>query len=260
VPGWESHGSSFTPYQSFLLKDETKIYHVEEYESFLNIYRKLQGAEEAKIEKIFAIHNPALSQSFQTFFSSMNEKFRSSNKLFKSEDWKNRYDPDQRQFLIDTFNLYRSKWDSNQNNSLSILPMLQGTAEETLWKISQTNFATIATLDKGWYGRGIYFTSSVDYATYYSKKASKNSLLSYLMLAYVIPGNIFPVIEDHDDVNDGLEGKPVINTGYQSHYVHVWPPGNSKVGRINPSQDNFVDELVVFQDAQTIPRYCIILQ
>jgi len=139
--------------------------------------------------------------------------------------------------------------------------MLQGTTEQNIWKIAQTGFATVAKHD-GRYGRGIYFSSNVDYAKHYSKLATKQETPLFLILAFVIPGNIFPVVENPEDVN-GFLGKPVVGTGYQSHYVNLWPPVHQKMGYVTPTCDNInqcVDELVVFQDAQTLPKYVLVVE
>jgi len=57
--------------------------------------------------------------------------------------------------------------------------------------ICSTGFATLSVLDAGWYGQGVYFTSSARYAVpYYATKKDPA-----IIIAYVIPGNIYPVIE-----------------------------------------------------------------
>jgi hypothetical protein len=133
-----------------------------------------------------------------------------------------------------------------------MIPMLQGTTIETAWKIAQTGFTTVATLDAGWYGRGVYFTKDVNYAKSYSQLASKNNELC-LILGLVVCGNIYPVTERKGSPSN-LEGKPVVSTGYQSHYAVV----QSNSGHICSTNDTkAVDELVVFQGDQAIPMFII---
>ena len=63
----------------------------------------------------------------------------------------------------------------------SIIPMFHGSSEKPVSQILQQGFATVATLDAGWYGqgiyivfhsqltnKGIYFTSCMEYAKYFS--------------------------------------------------------------------------------------------
>jgi len=75
-----------------------------------------------------------------------------------------------------------------------IIPMLQGTTKEVVWKICSSGFTTVATLDDGYYGKGIYFSSCVDYAHSYTKD-------NYFMLALVIPGNVCPVTQEPFNIN-----------------------------------------------------------
>jgi len=79
-----------------------------------------------------------------------------------------------------------------------------------------------------------------------------------LILAVVIPGNIYPVTEDHEGL-DSLKGKPCKGVGYQSHYTNVHSTfGPPNFGRVcNPPTEDCYDELVVFQDAQTLPLFII---
>ena len=37
-------------------------------------------------------------------------------------------------------------------------------AEETAWAIARSGFASLATLDEGFFGKGMYFTTCADYA------------------------------------------------------------------------------------------------
>jgi len=68
-------------------------------------------------------------------------------------------------------------------------------------------------LDKGWYGQGVYFTSSARYAIpYFATKANP-----VIIVAYVIPGNIFPIVE-HPQWQGTFVGKAIV-PGHQSHYV-----------------------------------------
>jgi len=117
-------------------------------------------------------------------------------------------------------------------------------------------------------------TSYADYAVCYSKAAAEK----ILVLSLVIPGNIYPVTEQPSDINlmtisdeesskakkkpaETLLGKPCKN-GYQSHYAYIY--GHRSEGRTFgwPCTDPHwkgtkYDELVIFQDAQAVPKYVI---
>jgi len=187
----------------------------------------------------------------QIWKKSLEEKFRSSENLFLSSDWTEKQDRENREQMMKSINQYVSQFHWNDYSRSKMIPMLHGTSSDSAWKIAQTGFTTVATLDQGWYGRGVYFTKDVDYAKYYSKKSSKEGMC--LILALVVCGNIYPVTERKGSQHS-LEGKPVISTGYQSHYAIV----HSGSGHICATDDpKAVDELVVFQDGQAFPIFII---
>jgi len=83
----------------------------------------------------------------------------------------------------------------------------------------------------------------------YSKTANTEGLC--LVLGLVVCGNIYPVTERKDSQHS-MAGKPVISSGYQSHYAVV----QSGSGHICSTNDPLaVDELVVFQDGQSFPIF-----
>jgi hypothetical protein len=100
--------------------------------------------------------------------------------------------------------------------------MVQGTTSQAAWAIAQGGFGVIASEnDQGWYGKGIYFTSSLEYARMFAEKKvqdlnkstpQEEPKKSATLICAVVPGNVFPVIDL------SLEGKPV-KDGYQSHYT-----------------------------------------
>ena len=98
--------------------------------------------------------------------------------------------------------------------------MAQGTTNTAAWGIAHGGYGVIsADNDPGWYGKGIYFTSSLDYAwkyAHYKTRLSKqldSDLNATVLVSAVIPGNILPVFDTKSQY-----GKPVAN-GYQSHYT-----------------------------------------
>jgi len=86
--------------------------------------------------------------------------------------------------------------------------------------IAATGFANLNTTDDGYYGKGIYFTSSVLYAfPYYGRSREP-----VVIVSWVLPGNSYPVIEDQMSSNN-LCGKALLS-GYNSHYVLTGPDGS----------------------------------
>ena len=73
-----------------------------------------------------------------------------------------------------------------------MIPGYQGTSENAAYRIVKNGFGTTATLDDGYYGRGIYFTSSMKYAAKYASSTKRGKVF---LLSLIITGNVFPVIE-----------------------------------------------------------------
>jgi len=245
--------------------DERGVVDDSEYERVLDILRKC-GCENSLfglIRQVFAIQNDALERGFLFYSYSLLEKFKSSPQLFKKENWKEKQDAEPRKWVQSQFQKYSNRFKNYTfDMEVPIVPFFQGTAKSTAMKIAQTGFTTVATLDDGWYARGIYFTSNLKYASSYSKLAMKGTdPYSYIVVAFTSPGNIYPVIEGPLD-KGSLKGHPgVINPGYQSHYVCVCGSGSKKPGwPCQKGEKNFVDEMVLFQDAQAVPKYLLVIE
>eukprot|EP01127_Copromyxa_protea_P004816 TRINITY_DN1464_c0_g1_i2.p1 TRINITY_DN1464_c0_g1~~TRINITY_DN1464_c0_g1_i2.p1 ORF type:complete len:174 (+),score=34.14 TRINITY_DN1464_c0_g1_i2:97-618(+) len=121
--------------------------------------------------------------------------------------------------------------------------------------IASTGFAALSSLDAGWYGAGVYFTTYAMYASpYFVSRKDPAVLLSFVTL-----GNVFPVTENHTAKNS-LLGK-VLTAGYTSHYIGLDSKGvvpdfsKIKLEETNPS--DFYDEIVVSQEPQICPVYII---
>uniref|UniRef100_A0A6B2L0J6 SAM domain-containing protein n=1 Tax=Arcella intermedia TaxID=1963864 RepID=A0A6B2L0J6_9EUKA len=250
-PKWVSKGGGHTPYKSLLVKDENTVVCPEAWQ-LLNYYLSIPNGQ-LNISRAYMVYNEHLHSAVQFCKQSFEERFRSSSALFRSESWKSMKNSEVRQRIINTLESYVKKCDWN-TGQVSVMPMFHGTSIETAWKIVQTGFATVATLDAGWYGRGIYFTSHVDYAKYYSGLAyPKSPEKRCIILVMVVAGNSFPVTENHLG-EDSLSGKPVYSTGYQSHYVTV----HKSSGLVaDPGVDQVYDELVIFNDYQAVPMFVL---
>jgi len=141
------------------------------------------------------------------------------------------------------------RFDWNQNKEiLPIIPMLHGTDNDIAWKVCQTGFASLSTLDAGWYGKGIYFSSSAKYILpYYATKK-----VPTIIISYIIPGNPYPVTENPQKPENLTGAAP--KDAYQSHYVIVSPIGTPPSTEI----DHFYDELVINQESQILPLFLLL--
>jgi len=85
-------------------------------------------------------------------------------------------------------------------------------------KVAQSGFGTNGTLDSGFYGKGCYFTSSLDYALKYCEVKS----IKVILISLIIPGNVFPVSEapfiDKVVNENSYYGKACVK-GFHTHYT-----------------------------------------
>jgi len=126
--------------------------------------------------------------------------------------------------------------------------VVQGTSEDAAFRIIKNGFGTVASLDDGWYGRGMYFTTHAGYAAAYARPSPHGKVF---VIALVIPGNAFPVVESPEDAGS-LHGQ-ACTKGYQSHYLQVRADGMP----VSQSSDTAADELVVFEGWQTLPLFLV---
>jgi hypothetical protein len=241
-PEWQERGK----YYLHELIAETK-----EFEKFVEFFgRTLDGTALLRsncIQRVFEVYNPALASNFAVQRSILEHRIRNDPKVFAKTDWQHdRFDL--RRHVKDRFNAIVSQQKWNEEEKFSpVIPVVHGTNSGLAWKIVETGFASLAALDAGWYGSGIYFTTSSLYAAPYYMTSTTPALVVCL----VNPGNPYPVIEERTDP-DSLMGQP-IKAGYQSNHVST-----NKQGKIfRGSNAEGYDEIVIPQEAQIMPIYLI---
>ena len=158
-----------------------------------------------------------------------------------------------------------------------MIPGYQGTSENAAYRIVTNGFGTTATLDDGYFGRGIYFTSSMKYAAKYASSTKRGKVF---LLSLIITGNAFPVTEHPfkqkpdggiecvtdengktkaDPNSQGYLGK-ACRAGYQSHYTVV---DSRNISTAFPFKEEKIDqaitsnEIVMFDSAQILPLFLI---
>ena len=127
-----------------------------------------------------------------------------------------------------------------------IVPAVQCVTVEEAYKIARSGFAAPIE-DTGLYGQGIYLTTSS-----LSHVQQQSSDKHVIIVSYVIPGNVYPVIE-HAAGEDSLRNPP-IKAGYNSHFCLT-----NKDGQVWDSSvdEECFDELVISQEAQVVPAFII---
>lgn len=116
--------------------------------------------------------------------------------------------------------------------------------------------------DVGFFGSGIYLTTSARYA------ADIYSDGEHLLLGWVSMREPFPVISDTDNPSQCSDMKRLKGQGayhkYNAHYIPVVPdPKNPQSANYYPcplGQQPVWDEIVVFQPSQTLARFWVVMQ
>jgi len=250
--GWRVVTNGVLEFKSFLIKKDDRIFHDQEYDALVHFLSLLKGPS-LPIKEAYAIYNKRLLENFSYYLFSLQDRWRTSAGVFKKDDWKEDH-KESREWLLERFHkqAQRFQWNSKTTElTPSVFGMCHGTSLDVVWNICQNGFTTVSTIDQGWYGKGVYFTSSKEYAYAYSKSSPK-----VMILALVIPGNIYPVIE-HPQKDESYMGA-ACRSGYQAHGTIVSGSTKEFGYPINKGwTEKKYDELVVFQDAQAIPKYVI---
>jgi len=155
---------------------------------------------------------------------------------------------------MEIFNERIHKWPWNEGLEIQdspVIPVVHGTSKVIAWKIAAEGFAALSTLDSGFYGKGIYFSSSAKYTIPYCHCKSKPTIL----ICLTIPGNPYPVTE-HRQSKKSFAGKHLC-AGHQSHYVIVQRKGDPFTEEDYEQTKTMYDELVIDQEAQIVPIFLL---
>ena len=157
---------------------------------------------------------PILSQqSFELHRALVITKHITAPSLFKKGNWKSMDNPTLRSEIVAEHEKHLAKFEWNASEQLKVSLMVQGTTTEAGWSIAQGGYGVIASVnDQGWFGKGIYMSSSMRYAHQYAERtASMAKKAPALLVCAVGPSNSFPIIHR-------MDGRSV-EDGYQSHYT-----------------------------------------
>eukprot|EP01127_Copromyxa_protea_P005204 TRINITY_DN150_c1_g1_i10.p1 TRINITY_DN150_c1_g1~~TRINITY_DN150_c1_g1_i10.p1 ORF type:complete len:764 (-),score=100.45 TRINITY_DN150_c1_g1_i10:18-2309(-) len=220
-----------------------------DFQNVLEFFNTHLGGEGYTVTQITECFNPGLVSAFIDKRKRLKQQQRLAPELFNMKDWRLFQNAEQREQIFQTFEAKIQSFKWNAGNSVPIIPVVHATSEDSAHTIIKTGFATLSSLDSGFYGQGMYFTTDAAYIAPYAAQNPKPCIL----LCYLIPGNSFPVTENpmHPNSLRGLALKP----GYQSHYVLVNASGMVAA----EGETNIYDEIVVNQDTQVLPAYILTL-
>eukprot|EP01127_Copromyxa_protea_P018107 TRINITY_DN5626_c0_g3_i2.p1 TRINITY_DN5626_c0_g3~~TRINITY_DN5626_c0_g3_i2.p1 ORF type:complete len:533 (-),score=92.68 TRINITY_DN5626_c0_g3_i2:42-1640(-) len=240
---WEAIGEGHVKVYKRKLDPESKYW-----TRMLFLLRTHCKGRSIEIEEAYAVFNPTLVGAFISQRNIIRRRMISDPALFKTQSFKNTENPDMREWVMQRFRdrVEGCPWNDEEKGP-AILPAVHGTDLNITWKICETGFANLSTLDDGFFGKGIYFTSYALYALPYFEKKQTPAII----ISWILPGNTYPVTEKSTD-KKGFSGKP-LKSGYNSHYVAT----SSKGQPVQVKSEDAFDEIVVSQEAQITPAFVL---
>jgi len=200
------------------------------------------------------INNRRLIRAFINHYYLITFRHQEDPDIFAKRDWKCKSHSEERHKIIQKYTEYANRFSWNLQDRLPIIVCAHGTSLATAQKICKTGFVTLSTLDSGFYGQGMYFTTHIPYIFPYVVSLSK----PVMIMTLVIPGNVYPVVEDRG-CDESLMGKS-IKSGYQSHFVLTQRSGtifHLPEDEQTSSNEKIYDELVLNQESQVLPIFLI---
>jgi len=195
-----------------------------------NLFKENLDFDQIIFAKCWAISSRILATSMSNTFSVQKARFASAGDRFCSQKAWQQKSRAHRQKVFDEFRKRCDVWEWNRNKDVNqglLLPVVHGTDLPVAWKIASAGFAALASLDSGFFGRGIYFSSSALYTLPYFV----NKRCPAILICLTAPGNPYPVIENPNNNQITMLGRPMIS-GFQSHYVitgaNGFPPTEKK--------------------------------
>jgi len=143
------------------------------------------------------------------------------------------------------------QWDWNHTTytQVPVIPAVHATELSSAWKIVSSGFAILGAFDKGFYGKGVYLSTSAQYVRQYLSFKKQPCIL----VCFVVLGKCYPVVETHTGLSS-LEAKP-IKLGYNSHYVVTTLDG--KISDTNASE--VYDEIILGQELTAVPLFLLMI-
>ncbi|MGC2595384.1 MAG: tetratricopeptide repeat protein [Rhabdochlamydiaceae bacterium] len=223
------------------------------------------------IDRVHCIHNRNHIQAFESELTNIE-----SEANYFLPRWSEGPDREQREEVIERWKssvqsftpLEISTADGKERLfAVKVLPLFHGSSPEKCESIANSGFVYFGkhpsldpqtSTDKGFFGSGIYFTNSAEYAAMYAKG---NLLLSWVSMREpypVVSDQVFPAKPTDMKI---LEGKGAYQN-YNAHYIPVASvaPDSPECKIYYPTVVDQIadcDEVVVFQKSQTLPRFWI---
>jgi hypothetical protein len=250
--------------------------------NFILKYFEHQKPADFGIKKILCIHHPNQTSFFESGIQNIENECK--NPVFQPKGKQEEPKADRARVIsrweqqVVQFSPVEIKNSSGRGaetySKVKVLPLWHGSSQVVCQSVCSSGFTSFGkhhffdenatkggnkSTDKGYFGSGIYFTNSAQYATMYSSEG-------HLLLAWVSMREPYPVVNDAPHPQKGsdmkkLEGKEHYQN-YNAHFIPVSSikPQDPKCLEYYPcykDQAPSWDEFVVFEKAQTLPRFWV---
>lgn len=184
---WHFSSSAQIPFQieGYVLADASR----EDFERVNKWYQRAPVLGQG-IRRVQIIHNSQMSRVFEGTIALLEK--RHGNEAFKAKwesDCKSREEKNLRKATIAILDRLTER-DPHYPH-VRLVPTWHGTKKEHLESIYNTGLANLATIDTGYFGKGIYGTAEAEYAYRVYSKGSEGALLINWIATY----SCYPVID-----------------------------------------------------------------
>jgi len=176
----------------------------------LNVALWSCGGSLDDVEEAIALYNPLSQQAFEAHRLLVATRHITTPSMFNRDHWKKMEEANARADMVAEHERHLSKFEWNDSEPLKVSLRVHGTTTDAGWSMAHGGLGVIHSEgDQGWFGKGIYVFSSLQYAHLYAQHHKKKPAL---LVCAVAPGNVFPVVDQKH------YGQPSVD-GYQSHYT-----------------------------------------
>eukprot|EP01127_Copromyxa_protea_P004820 TRINITY_DN1464_c1_g2_i1.p1 TRINITY_DN1464_c1_g2~~TRINITY_DN1464_c1_g2_i1.p1 ORF type:complete len:1631 (-),score=237.44 TRINITY_DN1464_c1_g2_i1:393-5285(-) len=168
-------------YKKKLAKDS------EEYEKMKEFfYGFLEASPKIGIAEAYAIFNPMLVTNFINYHTTVTIRMVEAPLIFAKQDWRLRDGAEEKEKVFDAFVARKEATGWNESLAVPIILSCHVTDFNVAMTICATGFSALSSVDAGWHGSGVYFTTYAMYACrYFTNRADPALLISFVTL-YVL--------------------------------------------------------------------------
>lgn len=126
-----------------------------------------------KYTSCYAVCNPSLLTAFTLEKQKLEARLQEDPVFFSSRSYLLTEGADQHRWVFSEFEKKAAACSWNSLHDVQILPGVQGTTAAVAWKLAANGFTYVSSLDDGLYGKGNYFSSSIEHVQPYVDSFSK---------------------------------------------------------------------------------------